>query len=213
VLFHSCKFPPIYDRYCTRHSTSTHLDKVETHFFSPHNSHSRGRSTLSSMSSDLSARLKNLLLVDQSSSEPPQKNDALIEISKKSKQQKEEEPPPPLHYFSHGSTASASISSTQSSSQRFSSTTTNYSLQTAAPSLAEQMMATASSVQKSQEQKQRNEQQKRVKNATFGMKKGFLMKDKPRKKVTSSSTEKNVKEVNTDTTRSGAIQKVSSRRM
>ena len=63
-------------------------------------------------------------------------------------------------------------------------------------------MAASASVQKSQKEKQRNEEQKRAKNATFGMKKGFLMKDKPRKK-----NKNDTKEVNTDT-RNSAIQKV-----
>ena len=71
-------------------------------------------------------------------------------------------------------------------------------------------MAASASVQKSQKEKQRNEEQKRAKNATFGMKKGFLMKDKPRKK--SIPTESNVKnddkkEFNTDA-RNSAVQKV-----
>ena len=132
------------------------------------------------MNSDLSARLKNLLLVDQSSSKPHQKNDTLPTQSRK-----------PLE----------EISSTQHPTK---------SQETSTPSLAEQMMAASASVQKSQKEKQRNEEQKRAKNATFGMKKGFLMKDKPRKK--SIPTESNVKnddkkEFNTDA-RNSAVQKV-----
>lgn len=67
-------------------------------------------------------------------------------------------------------------------------------------------MATAASVQKSQKEEQRNEEQERAKNATFGMKKGFLMKDKPQKKIT-SNVKNDTKKVDADT-RSSAIQKV-----
>eukprot|EP00984_Skeletonema_dohrnii_P003927 scaffold1350_cov137-Skeletonema_dohrnii-CCMP3373.AAC.7 len=121
--------------------------------------------------SDLSARLKNLLLVNQSSSEPPQKNDTLPMQRRK-----------PLE----------EISSTHHPTK---------SQETSALSLAEQMMAASASEQKSQKEKQRNEQQKRAKNTTFGMKKGFLMKDKPRKK-----NKNDAKEVGADT-RNSAIQK------
>ena len=129
--------------------------------------------------SDLSARLKSLLLVDQSSSEPPQKNDTLPTQSRK-----------PLE----------EISSTQHPTK---------SQETSTPSLAEQMMAASASVQKSKREKQRNEEKKRTKNATFGMKKGFLMKDKPRKKSipTESNVKNDAKEDNTDTSNS-AVQKV-----
>jgi hypothetical protein len=53
------------------------------------------------------------------------------------------------------------------------------------------MMAASASVQKSQKEKQRNEEQKRAKNATFGMKKGFLMKDKPHKKAVPRNVKSN----------------------
>lgn len=178
--------------------------------------------------SDLSARLKNLLLVvDQSSSKSPQENDAVpmqrqrkplvlesvaTNNGKRKSKQKEDEPPP-IHYFvGSDSSIEESIPFTQTSPQLSSSTINQLPMpmeaSAPAPSLAEQMMAAAASLQKSQKQKQRNEQQQRAKNATFGMKKGFLMKEvKPRKKVASSNV-KNAKEVYADITRSSAIQKV-----
>jgi len=176
--------------------------------------------------SDLSARLKNLLLVvDQSSSKSPQENDAVpmqrqrkplvlesvaTNNGKRKSKQKEDEPPSIHYYVGSGSSIEESIPFTQTSPQLSSSTMNPLTMKTSAPapSLAVQMMATAASVQKSQKQQQRNEQQHRAQNATFGMKKGFLMKEvKPRKKVTSSDV-KNAKEVYADITRSSAIQKV-----
>lgn len=131
------------------------------------------------LNSDLSARLKSLLLVDPSSSKP-QKNDTHSQQRRK-----------PL----------VEISSTQQHTK---------SQETPGPSLAEQMMATAASVQKSQKEEQRNEEQKSAKNATFGMKKGFLTKDKTRKKKTSCSLKNSAKYEDTDTQCSSvsAIQKV-----
>lgn len=61
-------------------------------------------------------------------------------------------------------------------------------------SLAEQMMTAAVSAQTSQKERQRNEQQNRAKKATFGIKKGFLLK-KDKKKKSSSSNTKNVQVV------------------
>lgn len=131
------------------------------------------------LDSDLSARLKSLLLVDDPSSSKPQKNDTHSQQRSK-----------PL----------VEISSTQQHTK---------SQETPGPCLAEQMMATAASVQKSQKEEQRNEEQKRAKNATFGMKKGFLTKDKPGKKKTSSSLKNSSKCEDTDTRSSvSAIQKV-----
>ena len=60
-------------------------------------------------------------------------------------------------------------------------------------SLAEQMMTAAASAQTSQKERHRSEQQNRAKKATFGMKKGFLMKKDKKKK--SSFTMKNVQVV------------------
>ncbi len=133
------------------------------------------------LSSDLSARLKSLLLVDDPSSSKLQKNDTHSQQRSK-----------PL--------VEISSSSTQQHTK---------SQETPGPSLAEKMMATAASVHKSQKEEQRNEEKKRAKNATFGMKKGFLTKDKPRKKKTPSSLKNSAKCEDTDTRSSViAIQKV-----
>ena len=68
------------------------------------------------------------------------------------------------------------------------SMTKNTSSDAPSSSLAEQMMTAAATAQTSQKERQRSEQQNRAKKATFGMKKGFLMKK-------DKSTTKNVQVV------------------
>ena len=182
-------------------------------------------------SDDLSARLKNLLLIDQSSSESPQpqKNDA-VPMQRKSKPfdfesvatnngnfraKRKDDKAPPLPSFFKDSRSKVSIPSTrtlsQSSAQLLSSTMNPLPLETSAPvpTLAEQMMASAASAQNGQKQKQRNKQQQRAKNATFGMKKGFLIKKgKPRLKETPDNVKKNAEEDDAGITRSGSMKQV-----
>jgi hypothetical protein len=131
------------------------------------------------MSFDLSARLKNLLLViDQSDDD-----ESFFE-------HRDDAPTRPL------------IEIVAQPNQR-SSFTMN---PTTAPSLAEQMITTAASIQKSEKQRRTNAQQQRAKKCTFGFKKGFLMKDskQTRKEVRSSNAKKSQEGVSA----SNALQKV-----
>ena len=111
----------------------------------------RGRENSRMLNSDLSARLKSLLLLEDpsSSSSEPKKNDALLQRT-----QLEE------------------ISSNQQNTN---------SQETSSVSCAEQMMATAESAQKSLKEEQRNEEQKRAKNASLERRRVSYRRIKPKK--------------------------------